>query len=246
MKIRGIVLVFLIALLLPTVAQAGPYLVGSFQDNYLHPLDGNLAERGLDIIGEANFDLVEYRIWGDHSVPGWVQIDILTAGVTGEGTRVTGAALGDLFLDTRLNGDFDLAVALRTHNQLPFFTSMAIEDSLIQKEDIYLPTSYRLSDAYYDPAFYAFGENEIVTGFGGVVGKAEITYDGAGGITVTFQKDGLDPENLRLHLAWNCANDVMETTTQVPEPSALLLMGLGGFGLVVVRKRIAREIRLDR
>ncbi len=242
MKIKHLIPVLLLAVLVPSPGQAAPYLIGVFPDNYLHPLDGNPTEKIMDIIGDPKFNLIEYRVWGDRSGPGWVRIDILTGGVTGEGTRVTDAALGDLFIDTGLNGDFDLGVVLRSHNQLPFFTSMGIEDSVLQKGDVYLPTSFRLSDAYYDPFSYAFGENELATGFGGVIGTAAVTYDGSGGITVAFQKDGLDPENLRLYVAWNCANDVMETTTQVPEPPALALMSLALLGLVAVpRMALIRE-----
>jgi hypothetical protein len=237
MKFRRLILAFLVALLLPSLAQSSPFLVGTFPDNYLHPLDGNIGERNVDVIGISDFNLIEYRLWGDRSVPGWIQIDIRTAGVTGEATRVTDAALGDLFFDTQLDGNFDLAVALRTHQQSPYFTSMGIEDNIIQKGDIFLPASYRLSDAYYDPSFWYFGDNEIVTGLGGVLGKADVAYDGAGIITVAFQKDGLDPENLRLHLGWTCGNEVMDNTTQVPEPSTLLLLGSGIFGMAVMRRK---------
>lgn len=207
----------------------------SFPDTYLHPLDMNPGQQGLDRIGaEIPFEIYghDWLTSADTTLRIWTSWDL---GL--DGKALFDVQVGDVFIYAPTE---TIAVALRDHNPL-------LGEGNFQAGDIFEPTVMLTSDHYFDPDtgelhkldYSKYGDNEIVLASEGDL-KPEAAdaigyyYDPAEGkyaITITF------PYNFNMHpgirFAWTCANDIHH----VPEPATLLLIGTGLVGLVGLRRK---------
>lgn len=221
------------------VSQAVPM----FLDNYLHPLDINAFQQPKDIIGTNP----PYEIYGYdwETVNGATQIKIYTDWNHGfNGFDVLYSRLGDVFIN--LPTGEEIAVAVRNHN-LPLGNVIPNEGGLLQG-NVFIPTTKLKSDYYYDPVFgifpsqyYQYGDHEVVTAYGKVIGQAVVTlhYDPQGPkgdnyILIAFPNKIADIGYVSF--SQTCANDQMK----VPEPASILLFGVGLVGLGIVGRRLRK------
>jgi hypothetical protein len=227
-------------------------LVGTAQaafvaDTYLHPLDGDVSQQTLDFIGATPpFDIKGFE-W---STP--TTLNIYTdwnLGLAGTyNPTYLSVQLGDVFFTTVSGTKF--GVALRDHT---FETSKNAADT-ITAGSIYAATNTYTSDWYYGipsgtvapMATVHYGDNEIVTGYGDVLGNASIGY-AANGTTnpglyvITVQLDSSYAGTIAgFSFGTTCANDVV---VGVPEPATLLFLGLGFVGAAVYGRYRRREGR---
>ncbi len=224
------------------------YAAPMYLDNYLHPKDVDIYQRGVDVIG-AN---PPFQIYGYSILGGGTQARIFTdwdRGLSGAGPLH--ARLGDVFIHTR-QGTF--AVAVRNHG----FTvgGNYIDEGSFNRGDVFQATNFLTSDYYYHPATglvlrarsYQYGDSEIVVANQGsllsyVRANVNISSGGPLGtnyIDINFVDPAGNPYNFLGNIAYlsftqTCANDVMK----VPEPAMLLLLGAGlvGVGIMARRKR---------
>lgn len=221
-------------MILVGVSQAAPMFV----DNYLHPLDINPDQRGIDIIGgNPPFEIYGYDIFGGGS-----QIRIYTDWNLGLTGTYNGARLGDVFIYTNQG---IVAVALRDHSYTASNGNF-IDEGSFSAGDVFRATSFRTSDYYFDPVFglvgkasYGqYGDHEIVLANAGdlLPFKAAVSnfWGGIGNsyIDIVFDQAYFG-EMLYVSFTQTCANDVMK----VPEPGMLILLGSGILGLGIVARR---------
>lgn len=204
-------------------------------DTYLHPLDADVGQRGMDVIGEnPPFD-IKGSDWATTTT-----LNIYTdwnLGLSGEWSSYYRVQLGDLLIGT--SRGLTYGVALRDH---------IVEGDGIKAGDIYTISGTYSSDWYYGTSgalrqlsTSMYGDHEIVTGYGDIVGKASIGYNSNGTanpgdyvITVQFDTSAYGDDVIRF--ASTCGNDIH---VAVPEPVTLLFLGLGfvGAGICGYRRR---------
>ncbi len=227
----------LVALML--VLLVGTAHAGFIADSYLHPLEADIGQRSLDYIGtNPPFDITGSD---------WVSattLDIYTdwnLGLTGTyDPWYWKVQLGDLFVTTSTGVTY--GVALRDH---------ILEGDGIKAGDVYVVSITYASDWYYGLSggtilqveTTQYGDNEIVAGYGDVVGSASLAYatnssTNPGDYVITVQFDTSDYANVSIRIATTCANDIIQT---VPEPATLLFLGLGFVGAAVYGRYRRRD-----
>jgi len=102
------------------------------------------------------------------------------------------------------------------------------------------------SEDFFDPTRYIFRTGqEVQRGIGGTAikgGSVDLSHAGIGGYVeynILLSDLGISgPAEIGLKWGMTCANDTIEGMASVPEPSALMLLGLGLLGLgFTARKR---------
>lgn len=194
-------------------------------DTYLHP-NGPPYYVDKDIIG-ANppFEIYGSRWTNSTTLEIWWDWNV---GLNG---AVSNSRLGDVFL--RLDSGELIAVALRNH-----VASYDFGDTTVQGSVFYAETLWT-SDDYYGSLGYTYGLNEVVTATGDLVDGASalINYHwaGIGNSYIQIQFSGLTNDDLQnyLSIAPTCANDIHK----VPEPAALVLLGISLVGIAVYPRR---------
>lgn len=194
-------------------------------DTYLHP-NGPPYYVNRDIIGSnPPFEIYGSR-WTDSAT-----LEIWWDWNVGLNGQVSNSRLGDVFL--RLNSGEMIAVALRNHVASYDFGDTTAQGSVFYAETL------RTSDDYYENLGYTYGLNEVVTATGELVdgASAVINYHwaGTGNSYIQIQFSGLTTGDLQnyLSIAPTCANDIH----RVPEPAALVLLGLSLVGIAVYPRR---------
>ncbi len=107
---------------------------------------------------------------------------------------------------------------------------------------LYAVSLWNNNITYLESAPFAMDEGGLVTGITGTSGSA-LLPDGLSYFrTATFDLSalGFDVTSITAHWTMSCGNDVVEGTANVPEPSTLLLLAGGLFGLIGGRRLRAR------
>jgi len=208
----------------------------SFPDTYLHPLDTNSGQQGIDRIG-AN---PPFEIYGhDWLTSGDNILRIWTSWHLGlDGKALFDTQLGDVFIYAATG---TIAVALRDHNP-------GLGEGNFQAGDLFEPTMMLTSDHYYDPdtgqlhklSYSNYGDHEIVLASEGDfrenLGASAIGYgpsEGKYAITIEFPTTYDFTMHPGIRFAYTCGNDIHH----VPEPATLLLFGTGLTGLAGFRRK---------
>jgi hypothetical protein len=211
----------------------------SFPDTYLHPLDMNPGQQGLDRIGAE----IPFEIYGhDWLTSAETTLRIWTSWDLGlDGKALFDVQVGDVFIYAPTE---TIAVALRDHNPL-------LGEGNFQAGDIFEPTVMLTSDHYFDPDtgelhkldYSKYGDNEIVLASEGDfienLGASAINYGPAEGkyaITISFPATYDFNMHPGIRFAWTCANDIHH----VPEPATLLLLGTGLLGIIGIRRKFSK------
>lgn len=96
------------------------------------------------------------------------------------------------------------------------------------------------NDIYFGASSpFAMDEGVLVASTTGANGSSGSSYYRTASFDLTAL--GFDVESISAHWTMSCGNDVIEGSTSVPEPSALLLMAGGLFGLIGGRKLKGRK-----
>jgi hypothetical protein len=203
-------------------------------DYYMHPNDVNSSQINVDRIGSDP----PFEIWGhDWASPGVFRLYLdWTPGYGLNGSWGGQVQLGDLIFYDSSGQKY--AIALRNHTN---------ENDEILMGNVFEVTQERTSDYYFgaggifgQQSTSWYGDNELVTADGNVLGQAAIGFFDGGKkntyITVDlgiFDSLGFDPDTFRF--AYTCANDII--VAPVPEATPLLLVGCGLLCVAVLARR---------
>jgi hypothetical protein len=213
----------------------------SFPDTYLHPLDTNPYQQGLDRIGaDPPFEIYGHD-WLTSSVE--TTLKIWTSWNLGlDGKALLGTQVGDVFIYAPTG---TIAVALRDHHG--DLDPDDLGEGNFKAGDVFEPTALLKSDHYFGPAgvldqldYSKYGDNEIVLASEGDfienLGASAIDHALVGGkyaTSITFPAAYNFDMYPGIRFAWTCANDIH----QVPEPTAMLLLGTGLITLAGFRRK---------
>lgn len=225
-------------------AQGAPIVI---QDTYIGGTATHSSYIGQDIIGSAElFDISRMEV--SFLPANTMRIDIFSQYFDNIGEFST--QLGDLFLSTDgyQGEDEQWEYALRLDSYLPTTTSGTISLYGVQTANIVMSSApsgyiYRAGqEVQYNPA----GQDNLATGSWSLnnIGGTDDTDDY---LRFTFTYDFGNVSTYGLHWGMTCGNDVIEGAAPVPEPSAMLLFGVGMIGLGgVLRRRLNNhdEIRM--
>jgi hypothetical protein len=214
-------------------AQSAPIVI---LDTYIGGTPTHSYYTGQDIIGSAElFDISRMEV---SFLPAeTMTIDIYSRYLNNIGAYWT--QLGDLFLSTDgYQGEGEQwEYALKLDNHLPTTTSGTISLYGVQTANIVMssaPSGYiyrKGQEVQYGPA----GQTSLATG--------SWTLNNIGGtdtddyLRFTLAYDFGNVSTYGLHWGMTCGNDVIEGAAPVPEPSAMLLFGVGMIGLGGVLRR---------
>lgn len=216
------------------------FALPTYVDYYKHPHDVNVInpnQVSLDIIGSnPPFEIYGHEWITDNS--GNKKLRIWWDWNRGANGADGGAKVGDVFLFT---GSGTYGVALRNHD--------SYENDGISQGDIFKVEGVRTSDYYFGPStgvvkqvsYVQYGDHEIVTAWGNTVGNAGVTWYpwtstsvGNYYTDIYFGSNSLVSNDPTIRLTQTCANDVHNP---VPEPSVLILLGIGLIGVAMVKRK---------
>lgn len=215
-------------------AQAAPIVI---EDTYIGGTATHSSYVGKDVIGDANlFDVSRMEV---SVLPGnTLRVDVFSRYFDNIGIYET--QLGDLFLSTvgyRGEGE-SWEYVLKLDNHLPDTTSGTVALYEVQATGIVMSSApagyiYRAGqEAQYDPA----GQSSLATGSWSLHNVGGLT-DTDDFLRFTLAYDFGPVSSYGLHWTMTCGNDVIEGAAPVPEPSAILLFGVGMMGLGGVLRR---------
>lgn len=203
------------------VASALP--IGLTQDTYWHP-NGPL---NIDVLGDNPPFQIYGSIWTNAST-----LQIWTDWSVGLAGTYNSSMMGDVFL--QLDTGEVIAVALRNH-----VATYDFDGSISQGEVFYATNTWTSDDYAALTHWYTYGWHEVVTATGSAVAgvSAAINYHwaGIGQSYIEIELSGITNANLSnyLSIAQTCANDIHK----VPEPAALVLVGIGLVGVGICSRK---------
>jgi hypothetical protein len=197
--------------------------------SYAYTIDDVVGDK----IGGPDFEI--YGIDVNLSNPSLITFSLYTnypqSGVT-VGTWAT--FVGDLAIDLPGGSSYEYGISLSSHA------------NGIVGGNLYQVSNWNLSNFYAPSGGYSYNQNQIVTiGSGTDIGNAAISWNPIGSnptyrIDVSVDRNLIPADVVDIHWASaTCANDYVNGTAAVPEPSGMLLLGLGLITISgIVRKAV--------
>lgn len=246
---------FSILLTLAAVLALAPPYAGAYTivDTYVGgaATGGNVSENkywsAQDVIGDKNiFDIRKMDIDVSGNI---MQVDIYSAFFNDPANPrrdYYDTLMGDLFISTGGDQDWDYVVVLDKHNQRRYsggaVSLYGTEDGILvesfmprghiyRKDEIYRFTPDNTANVLDTGSWHISNINEIVNGV--IFDKLTLTFD-----ISEIQEYRTSPD-WTFHWAMSCGNDVIQGNAPVPtpEPSTLFLTGFGIAGVAYLRRR---------